>query len=265
MTTIDWLGLALFFLCWLGYDPLLKLLAHRSGSLNTDMLTIRHAWMTAMTHREIRLLDSQLLGHSINSGSFFASSNLLLIAGVAGILFGGDQALQGFSAVGAEEVPVPLLEAKLGLVLVCLARGLLDFIWSIRQMNYALALIGAAPEIHIEADKLAFGEATAQVLNPALPPSARACAAIISPWPPRPGCSVRSGCALACFRPSPCWSGASPPPRPRGRSGPPDGFWRAIASVKPDHFALQYIVQNRIAHETCSENAYIKACPPRCR
>ncbi len=168
MTTIDWLGLSLFVLCWLGYDPLLKLIAHRSGSLNTDMLTVRHAWMTAMTHRELRLLDSQLLGHSINSGSFFASSNLLLIAGVAGILFGGDQALRGFAAVGAEAVPVRLLEAKLGLILLCLARGLLDFIWSIRQMNYTLALIGAAPEVHTEADKVAFGEATAQVLNPAL-------------------------------------------------------------------------------------------------
>lgn len=168
MTTIDWLGLALFFVCWLGYDPLLRLLAHRSGSLNTDMLTVRQAWMTAMTHREIRLLDSQLLGHSINSGSFFASSNLLLIAGVAGILFGGDQALAGFSAVGAEAVPTRLLEAKLGLVLLCLARGLLDFIWSIRQMNYALALIGAAPEVHSEADKVAFGQATSDVLNPAL-------------------------------------------------------------------------------------------------
>ena len=168
MTLMDWLGLSLFFLCWLGYDPLLRLLAHRSGSLNTDMLTVRHAWMTAMTHREIRLLDSQLLGHSINSGSFFASSNLLLIAGVAGILFGGDQALRGFAAVGAEDVPVKLLEAKLGLVLLCLARGLLDFIWSIRQMNYALALIGAAPEVHSEADKIAFGHATAEVLNPAL-------------------------------------------------------------------------------------------------
>jgi uncharacterized membrane protein len=168
MTLIDWLGLALFFLCWLGYDPLLRLLARRSGSLNSDMLTVRHAWMTAMTHREIRLLDSQLLGHSINSSSFFASSNLLLIAGVASILFGGDQALKGFTAVGAEVVPMRLLEAKLGLVLLCLARGLLDFIWSLRQMNYALALIGAAPEVHSEADKFAFGEATARVLNPAL-------------------------------------------------------------------------------------------------
>jgi len=168
MTPLDWLGLGLFFVCWLAYGPLLKVLARRSGSLNDDMLAVRHAWMTAMTRREVRLLDSQLLGHSINSGSFFASSNLLLIAGVASVLFGGDQALAGFSAVGAENVPASLLEAKLGLVLLCLARGLLDFIWSIRQMNYALALIGSAPEITVEADREAFGQATAEVLNPAL-------------------------------------------------------------------------------------------------
>ena len=49
MTTFDWAALALFFMCWLGYDPMLKLLARRSGALNEDMLTIRHAWMTAMT------------------------------------------------------------------------------------------------------------------------------------------------------------------------------------------------------------------------
>ena len=168
MIWLDWAALVLFFVCWLGYGPLLKLLARGSGSLNDDMLTVRHAWMTAMTHREIRLLDSQLLGHSINSGSFFASSNLLLIAAVGSVLFGGQGALEGFAAVGAEAVPTRLLEAKLALVLVCLARGLLDFIWSIRQMNYALALIGAAPEVHSDHDKVAFGHATADVLNPAL-------------------------------------------------------------------------------------------------
>jgi uncharacterized membrane protein len=168
MTPWDWAALVLFFLCWLGYGPLLGVLARGSGSLNDDMLVVRLGWMTAMTRREVRLLDSQLLGHSINSGSFFASSNLLLIAGVAGILFGGEAALQGFAAVGAEEVPIGLLEAKLALVLICLARGLLDFIWSIRQMNYALALIGAAPEIEGDHDRDAFARATADVLNPAL-------------------------------------------------------------------------------------------------
>ncbi|MDP2115894.1 MAG: DUF599 family protein, partial [Brevundimonas sp.] len=168
MTLFDWLALALFMLCWLGYGPLLALLARRSGTLNDDMLLIRRVWMTAMTHREIRLVDSQLMGHTINSGGFFASTNLLLIAAVASVLFGGEQALQGFASVGAEEAPTRLLAAKLALVLVCLARGLLDFIWSIRQLNYALALIGAAPEVHTESDRAALGEAAADLLNPAL-------------------------------------------------------------------------------------------------
>jgi uncharacterized membrane protein len=168
MTLFDWIALFLFFVAWLGYGPILGVIARRSGSLNDDMLIVRDSWMTAMTHREIRLIDSQLMGHSINSASFFASTNLLLIAAVAGILFGGENALRGFAAVGAEAVPVRILEAKLALVLVCLARGFLDFIWSLRQMNYALALIGAAPEIHSETDKVAYGHAVARVLNPAL-------------------------------------------------------------------------------------------------
>ncbi|WP_447910818.1 DUF599 domain-containing protein [Brevundimonas bullata] len=168
MALLDWIALVLFFIAWLGYGPLLKLIARRSGSLNDDMLVVRDSWMTAMTHREMRLIDSQLMGHSINSASFFASTNLLLIAAVASVLFGGENALRGFAAVGAEAVPVKILEAKLALVLICLARGFLDFIWSLRQMNYALALIGAAPEIHSETDKVAYGHAVARVLNPAL-------------------------------------------------------------------------------------------------
>lgn len=168
MTLFDWLALAFFLICWLGYGPLLSLLARRSGTLNDDMLIVRRVWMTAMTHREIRLVDSNLLGHTINSGGFFASTNLLLIAAVASVLFGGEQAIEGFASVGAGDVPPRLLEAKLALVLLCLSRGLLDFIWSIRQLNYSLALIGAAPEVHTEADRVALGDAAANLLNPAL-------------------------------------------------------------------------------------------------
>ena len=168
MTLFDWIALSLFFIAWLGYGPILGLIARRSGSLNDDMLVVRDNWMTAMTHREMRLIDSQLMGHSINSASFFASTNLLLIAAVAGVLFGGEAAMRGFAAVGAEPVAPRLMEAKLALVLLCLARGFLDFIWSLRQLNYTVALIGAAPEIHEEADRVAYGRAVARVLNPAL-------------------------------------------------------------------------------------------------
>ena len=168
MTWLDWGALALFFICWLGYGPILKAISRRGGSLNEDMVHVRTVWMASMTQREIKLVDSQLMGHSINSASFFASTNLLLIAAVAGILFGGESALRGSAAVGAENVSLKMLEAKLALVLICLTRGFLDFIWALRQMNYTLALIGAAPELHHKTDRKAFAEAASQLLNPAL-------------------------------------------------------------------------------------------------
>jgi uncharacterized membrane protein len=168
MSWIDWAALALFFICWLGYGPILSFIGKKGGSLNDDMTHVRAMWMRSMTHREMKLIDSQLMGHSINSASFFASTNLLLIAAVAGIVFGGESARKGFAAVGAENVPTRILEAKLALVLICLARGFLDFIWALRQMNYALALIGSAPELHSNTDRKAFGEAAGQLLNPAL-------------------------------------------------------------------------------------------------
>lgn len=168
MTVLDWLALTLFLLSWLGYGPLLDALARRNGTLNQDMLRVRQVWMQAMAHREIRLVDSQLLGHSINSAGFLAATNLLLIAAVASILFGGENALRGLAEVGAEDTSLKVLEIKLALILVCLSRGLLDFIWSIRQMNYALAIIGATPELHRRADREALGQAAADLLNPAL-------------------------------------------------------------------------------------------------
>jgi uncharacterized membrane protein len=59
------------------------------------------------------------------------------------------------------------MEAKIGLVVIALARGLLDFVWAIRQLNYCVALFGAAPGIG-EAKAQAFNDATRSVLNPAL-------------------------------------------------------------------------------------------------
>lgn len=166
MTWADGLALALFLACWLGYDMGLRAIANRRGTLNADMMIVRDAWMRAMSTRDVRIVDSQLMGHSINSASFFASANLLLIAAVAGVLFGGETALQGVAEVGAQQVPTALLEGKLGLITVCLARGLLDFIWSIRQMNYALAVIGAAPDGETARDRWA--RAASNLLNPAL-------------------------------------------------------------------------------------------------
>ena len=61
-----------------------------------------------------------------------------------------------------------LFEAQLGLVVLTLARGLLDFIWGIRQLNYVLAAIGATPDRADDDAHHAFGDVAGRLLNPAL-------------------------------------------------------------------------------------------------
>ena len=114
-------------------------------------------------------MDGQLLGQTLSSASFFTSSNLLLIAATAGALFNADATFQHVSSLRVIKTSSRLLlEGQLGLVLLTLARGLLDLIWAIRQLNYTIAAIGSIPEHLDDADHHAFGDLAARLLNPAL-------------------------------------------------------------------------------------------------
>jgi uncharacterized membrane protein len=163
-------ALAFFVFAWVFYEPLLMAFGRRRGQvLNADLEVIRVAWMSNMTSREVRLMDSQLLGQTLNSCSFFASSNLILIAGAAGALFGGQRTFASVSALELVRTSTRLLfEMQLALVVAALARGLLDFIWAIRQINYCLAAVGATPDPLPEAERLQFGAVLARMMNPAL-------------------------------------------------------------------------------------------------
>ena len=166
---LDLAALALFGVCWLAYPPLQRLTLRGRDGIQSGMTVIRRAWMRNMAQRDNRFMDGQLLAQALNSASFFASSNLLLIAAAAGTLFGGESSFRSASSLLALKASSRVLfEAQLGLVIVALARGLLDFIWSIRQMNYCLAAMGAAPLAPGDPRAERYGDIVARMLNPAL-------------------------------------------------------------------------------------------------
>lgn len=168
MSPLDLTALAIFMISWIAYEPVLKALA-RGRLINTDMTVIRLFWMKNMGRRENRFMDGQLLGHALNSASFFASSNLILIAAAASALFGGEQTFRSASSLALIQTSSRLLfEGQIALVLITLARGLLALIWSIRQINYCIAAVGAAPDTEDPAFEAAYGDAAARLLNPAL-------------------------------------------------------------------------------------------------
>ncbi len=169
-TRADWTdgaALAVFLTVWIGYPWLVHRLGLRRGAVNLDMTVIRTFWMREMVRRpERRLLDGQLLGHTLNTATFFSSTNLILIAAVAGALFGGERIYRAVLDVPLlSHGPRILFEFKLILVLGTLAGGLLDFVWAIRQLGYCLALTGAAPTTGPAEALAAYADASGRIFD----------------------------------------------------------------------------------------------------
>jgi uncharacterized membrane protein len=123
MLPADWAALSLYLVLWLGFEPIRRRMARASPVLVTDLRVVRDIWMRAMaTRRDTRLLDGQLLGHVITSASFFTSSNLILTAGVAGVLFGGYSTLGKAAEIGFTAGSLLLFQGKLALVLAAMAK-----------------------------------------------------------------------------------------------------------------------------------------------
>lgn len=147
LTTIppgDLVALVLFCVLWLGYGPAARWIGH--GTINLGLHSVRALWMRSMLLRDNRIVDSALIGHVMHSASFFASTSLIAIGALLGVLTGLDRlqpAVDGLS-IGAP-VSRQLLEIKVLLPLAVLVHGLFKLTWSLRQLNYTVALLGAAP------------------------------------------------------------------------------------------------------------------------
>jgi uncharacterized membrane protein len=172
MGVLDIASVTLFVVLWVALEPLMALGWPRpNDSLSVDMVRVRSAWMRETLTRDSNFIgDAAILGHTINSASFFGSANLIVIVGLSGALFMEPNygTGNGLIAMFAAKDPAWLFQCKVSLIIATLLRGLSDFIWSVRQINYCLAAIGASPSRQEERDIAAWTDALTQVLNPAL-------------------------------------------------------------------------------------------------
>jgi uncharacterized membrane protein len=163
---LDVLALVWFFLLWGGYNLTVDWLLRQPFGLNQHMGLVRNAWMAAMVKRDDRVIDAILIGHLIHSVTFFASTTMLLVAALVGVLAAVNQT---FDAVMGLTFTIrttrPLFELKLLLLTGIFVYAFFKFTWSLRQYNYACALVGAAPK-HLASDRLsALSEPAGRVLT----------------------------------------------------------------------------------------------------
>ncbi len=164
----DRAALGWFLLAWLGYGPLIQHLRSPS-SITARLRGIRRAWMHAMLGRDNRITDASLIGHAMHSATFFASTTMIALAALLGMLGNMDRTHAALEALAfTAKTPRSIVEAKVLLLLLVFAHAFLKLTWAIRQLNYGVALIGAAPSKPGPALRDAAADRTAAVLSLAI-------------------------------------------------------------------------------------------------
>lgn len=161
----DLAALLVFCTLWLGYTPFVRLLG--SQAINAGLGAVRGLWMQSLVARDNRIVDSALFGHVMNSASFFASTSLLAVGALLGLVTSLDRLEPTLTLFGSDPMPRALLEMKVLLPAAVLTHGLFLLTWALRQMNYAVALIGSVPSPPVTGGE-ALADAIAGVLSSAL-------------------------------------------------------------------------------------------------
>lgn len=158
-----------FFFSWYGISRLSGRYNYSKDktSLYLTNRSVRNLWMLRLLHRENRMPDVALLGHLMRSVSFFASTSLLVLASLITVFGVVDDAIKvTYDIPFAQQVSPAFFKLKLLLLIIIFIFVFFKLVWSIRQYNATIFMVGAAPEYtSAEDDKAFYAENLGTVIN----------------------------------------------------------------------------------------------------
>jgi uncharacterized membrane protein len=150
-----------FFICFKGYSQYTRARVKDTPCLASILYLARLSWMKELLERDIRVADNTAVANLERSVSFFASTTMLILAGLMTILGSTEKAI-GLM----EDLPFVVSasraewEIKIMLLIVVFVYAFFKFTWSLRQYGFVTVMIGAAPKIsRIESPKQHSAEA----------------------------------------------------------------------------------------------------------
>jgi uncharacterized membrane protein len=146
-TLVDVLAISWFFCVWLSYNVISKRRYSSAGDVTLSKLSrdYRKAWMLNMLDREYRIVDSTLLGTLMQSVSFFTSGTILLIAGLFAALGSAQDVLEITTQIPfAIETNLVTVKIKFLLLISLFVYVFFKLVWSLRQYNFAVVMMGGA-------------------------------------------------------------------------------------------------------------------------
>lgn len=142
----DTIALLSFLGSWIGYTRYTKKKAKTTNCIARCLHQHRIHWMYELMTRSVRVGDAAMLANLERNIAFFASTTLLVLAGVL-TLFSQTEKLEAVIATipyTAEPIH-DLIQIKLALLAGIFVLAFFQLTWSMRQYGFLNVMIGAAP------------------------------------------------------------------------------------------------------------------------
>ncbi len=159
-----------FIACWAGYTRYASWRGRDTACLASVLHLYRQDWMQRLLLRDNRIADANVIGNLERNASFFASSTLIILAGVLTVLGASDRAVSLLADLPfVQPASRGLSEIKLLCLAVVFVYAFFTFSWCMRQYNFAAVLVASAPMVGernvSDQERKAFGERAARVVS----------------------------------------------------------------------------------------------------
>lgn len=158
---LDGIGAALLIVAWLGMGIWIENSTAGYPSVSRLMASYRRDWLRHHVTRDPRVFDAMVLSNLRNGTTFFASGCMLAIGGTLALL-GNLDPLEGLAQdLALQTTHRAVIEAKLIVLMLILAKAFFNFVWSHRVFGYCSVLMGAIPnerdhpDVYTRADQAA--------------------------------------------------------------------------------------------------------------
>jgi uncharacterized membrane protein len=148
----DWMGVAdiaavLWFLgLWTGYTWYADKSSAHERSITAAMNKRRLAWMMQALNRDLRIVDTNILGNLLTGVGFFASTTIFVLGGLMAMLGVAEQGTAALARLPfASTVQETIWEVKILFLLLIFIYAFFKFTWAFRLANYCSITVGTMP------------------------------------------------------------------------------------------------------------------------
>lgn len=147
MTWLDGGALAFFLAAWWFLGWLIDMSPLHRRTLSAAMKAQRREWMRQMAHRQVRLVDANIITGLQQATSFFASTALLAVGAGFGLLTAADTIIRAFEESFVHlEIDRAAFYVKTAILMGLYAYAFFKFGWAYRLFNYSAVMLAATPE-----------------------------------------------------------------------------------------------------------------------